>query len=699
MPSNKKDILWRIYLSFLGLLLVAVLILVQAFRIQVVQGSKWRSIADSLTTSFHTIPAARGNVYADDGRLLATSLPSFEIRMDMAVPAMTDQQFYNQVDSLAWHLSRLFKNKSQAAYKKMLVNGRHERKHFQLIHRKVNYPQLEQLKKFPLFRLGRYKGGLIVIKSNKRKNPFGLLAHRTIGYVRTGPGSQSVGLEAYFNNYLSGTDGKRLMQKISGGVWMPVNDRDEIETVNGDDLITTLNVNIQDAAEYALMQALEKNNANHGSVIVMEVATGQIKAIANLGKTSQNDYWEKYNYAIGEGSEPGSTFKLATMMSLLEDAYIKLSDSVDLENGKHKYYDRWMKDSEHHRVRNVSIRKAFEISSNVGISKLAYRYYSNQPEKFVAHLRAFGLDKLTGIQIKGEPAPMIKSPGDAGWSAISIPWMSVGYEVQLTPLQILNFYNAVANNGKLMKPYLISGIQHFGKRVETFGPQVLNPKICSASTVKQLQSLLKGVADSGTARNIRSKAYSIAGKTGTAQIADKNQGYRKIYQSSFVGYFPAENPVYSCIVVISAPSAGAYYGSSVAAPVFKEIADKIFTSDPDLARKIDTSSTAVQHYVNRGFEPEFEIIYKTLAIPYKVMTPDVWIYTAASGDTISINKTRMPSNKLVPNVKQMGLRDALYLLETQGLKVEISGKGKVIRQSIQPGVRVEPGMIINIELG
>ncbi len=691
--------MWRIYLSFFGLALVAMFIVGQAFRIQVVQGSKWRSIADSLTTSFHTIPAERGNVYADDGRLLATSLPSFEIRMDLAVPAMTNEIFTDHVDSLAWYLSQLFRDKSQTAYKSLLVNGRQQKNHYKLIHRRVNYTQLEKLKTFPLFRQGRYKGGLIVVKFNKRKNPFGVLAHRTIGYVRSGPGSQSVGLEAFFNDYLSGTDGKRLMQKISGGVWMPVNDRDEIETENGDDLITTLNVNIQDAAEFALMQALEKHAADHGSVIVMEVASGQIKAIANLGKTAQDDYWEKYNYAIGEGTEPGSTFKLATIMSLLEDGFIKLSDSIDLEHGKHKYYDQWMKDSEHHQLRNVSIRKAFEISSNVGISKLAYQFYASQPEKFVAHVRAFGLDKITGIQIKGEPVPLIKSPGDAGWSAVSIPWMSVGYEVQLTPLQILNFYNAVANNGKLMKPYLISGIQHFGKRIKSFAPEVLNPEICSEQNIRLLQSLLKGVADSGTARNIRSEAYTIAGKTGTAQIADKNEGYQKIYQSSFVGYFPAQNPVYSCIVVISAPSAGAYYGSSVAAPVFKEIADKIFTSNPGLARKIDTLNQERKEYINRGFEAEFENIYQTLGIPYKVMTPEPWIYTNATNDSISINKTKIFEDNLVPNVKQMGLRDALYLLETQGLEVKITGKGKVIRQSIQPGVLVQPGMVINIELG
>ena len=572
----KKDILWRIYLSFFMITLVAVAIIVQSFRIQVVEGEHWKSLADSLTTIFKTIPAERGNIFSEDGSLLATSLAYFEVRMDANAEALSDDVFYKDVDSLALCMANFLKDKTAREYKTKLINARKDGNRYMLIKRNVTFPELQVIESWPIFRLGRYKGGLISIQTNKRKMPFGMLAHRTIGYVRTGPGAQSVGLEAEYDQALAGVNGKRLMQKIAGNTWMPINDRNEIDPRNGRDLITTLDVNIQDVAEYALLKALQKHNADHGSVIVMEVKTGKIKAIANLGKMGEGEYWEKYNYAIGEATEPGSTFKLATMMALLEDGLVDLEDSVDIGYGEVYYSGQILRDAESHSKGKVSVGHSFEISSNVGISKLAHKHYAKNPKALIDHFRNFHLDKKVDIELRGEPSPHIKSPGDKGWSALSVPWMSVGYEVLITPLQMLTFYNAVANGGVMVRPYLVSEVREYGHTIEQFHPEIIDGGICSKETIKKLQTILEGVVQNGTAKNLRDPNYEIAGKTGTAQIADKKHGYQKVYQSSFAGYFPADDPQYSCIVVINAPSNGVYYGSTVAGPVFKEISDKIF---------------------------------------------------------------------------------------------------------------------------
>ncbi|HEX9778954.1 MAG TPA: penicillin-binding protein 2, partial [Geopsychrobacteraceae bacterium] len=521
-----------------------------------------------------------GNIYSEDGDLLATSLAYFELRWDATVA--TEELIRSEIDSLALLMSRFFGDASRSDHRRQLLEARRAGNRYYLIRRKVTYHELQEIRSWPVFRNGRYRGGLIALQSNKRNLPYGMLAHRTIGYARNEQGAQSVGLEASFNEQLAGRDGKRLMQRISGGTWMPLNDDNEIEPTNGLDLLTTVNVNIQDVSEKALLGALIRHDAQNGCVIVMEVKSGKIKAIANLGKMADGSYWERYNYAIGESAEPGSTFKLATMLALLEDDLVKLDDEVDIGNGKFRYYDRIMRDAEAHDHGVISVRHAFEISSNVGISKLAYEHYSRQPEKFVKHLKKAGILRQSGIRLPGEGIPFVREPGDLGWSAVSIPWMSVGYEVRLTALQLLTFYNAIANEGLRVAPYLVRELQAFGKTVSSFGPPEPDERICSRSIARQLKSLLEGVVESGTARNIRSDSYKIAGKTGTALIADQKNGYRNIYRASFVGYFPANDPVYSCIVVVNEPSRGVYYGSHVAAPVFREIADKTYANCLDL---------------------------------------------------------------------------------------------------------------------
>lgn len=696
----KNDILWRIYLAFFMVALVAVAVLFQAFRIQVTEGGEWKAMADSLTTRYRTIEAERGNILSADGRLLATSLPFFDIRFDAAAPAIDDQLFYSKVDSLAMLMASQFQDHDRNYYQQKLISARKQGNRYLLIRRKVTYPELQEIKTWPLFRLGQYKGGFIIEQENKREIPFGVLAHRTIGYVRSGPGSQSVGLEASFNEFLKGRNGQRLMQRIAGGVWMPLNDESEIEPKDGADLITTLDLNIQDVAEEALLRALEQHDADHGTAIVLEVATGKIRAIANLGRMGESGYWEKYNYGIGEASEPGSTFKTATMMALFEDGLVEPTDTVDIGYGETYFHGQAMKDAKPHNYGRVTVQRAFELSSNVGISQLANQHYKDTPQQFIDHLKRFHLDQLTGVEVKGEGKPLIKNSGDEGWSLLSIPWMSVGYEVKLTPLQTLSFYNAIANRGTMMKPYLVESINAFGKPIKSFTPQIVEQQICSAPTIEKLHHMLVGVVENGTARyRLFSNNYGIAGKTGTAQIAQGSGGYAKVYQSSFVGYFPADRPQYSCIVVVTAPSKGVYYGGSVAGPVFKEIADKIYANqiqlqtEEALADRLAPSVAAHQS----GFAEDFNQVYAALGLTATKMVEEPWVYTIRDQDSLTVQTLNIPKDK-VPNVRGMGLRDALYVLENRGLQVKVQGHGKVYHQSVLPGTPATPGRKILIKL-
>lgn len=695
--SIKKVILWRIYLAFFVFCVVGVAVVGKAFKIQTVEGEHWRSLADSTFTAYVPIDAERGNIFSEDGRLLATSLPYFEVRFDVNADALTDEKFYEEVGDLAQAMANYFGDKSAAQYKQYLIKARKAGQRYLLIRKNVTYPELQAIKEFPIFNRGRYKGGIIAIQHNKRVMPFKMLAHRTIGYVRDEV--QPVGLEGMFDEELAGVRGKRLMQKIAGGTWIPVNDEDEIRSENGNDIVTTIDINLQDVVESALLKAIKQHNADHGTCIVMEVATGKIKAIANIGQTKEDTYWEDYNYAIGEGTEPGSTFKLASLLALLEDGYISTGDSIDLELGRREFYDRVMKDSEKHDLRNVSIKHAFEVSSNVAFAKLIDQYYQHQPEKFTEHLEKFGLYEKTGVEIKGEAAPYIKKAGDAHWSGVTLPWMAVGYELTLTPLQTLMLYNTVANGGYPVKPYLVSEIQKNGKTVEKFHPERSNKRICSEATLNDAMELLKGVVENGTASHLYSGNYLIAGKTGTAQIA-RNNRYGKEYQASFAGFFPADNPKYSCIVVINSPKNGVYYGGWVAGPVFREVADKIYAHSLDMHQDNNKYETFIAEripYLKIGYKNDATAIYKELGVNCDGNTDGTWVTYQREGNTMKLLEKKHVDN-LVPNVRGMGLKDAIYLLENAGLKVSISGKGRVREQSLSPGSKAIKGKKIEIVL-
>ncbi len=697
----KKDILWRAYLCFIGMGVFAVAILGKVFFIQQVEGDKWRSLADSLHTSFMDLDADRGTIYSEEGRMLSTSIPYFDLRIDFKADGLQDPKksiFKDNIDSLSYYLANLFRDRTAAQYKKMLTEGFKDKDRYFLLKRDIRFDEYQAVRNFPMFRLGRNKGGLIAETKNKRINPFKLLANRTIGLAREN--AQNVGLERTYDSSLSGVTGKRLMRRIAGGTYMPVEGYD-IEPENGKDIITTLDVNMQDIAENALMKMMVQNEAQHGTCILMEVKTGKIKAIANLGRQKDGSYWEDMNYALMVG-EPGSTFKLATMIAVMEDGYANANTLVDLNYGRWPINRRVVYDSEPHHLTTVSVKRAFERSSNVGMAKLAYQYYYKKPNEFAGHLKKLHLDQRTGIDLVGEGRPNIPTTASKHWSAVTLPWMAFGYNVLQSPLQTAMLYNAVANNGKMMKPYLVNSIMEFGQPVRQFEPVVLNDSICSARTLAQLRDMLEGVVLNGTAAKLQTPYYRFAGKTGTALVANGNRGYAdKIYQSSFAGYFPADDPQYTCVVVIkNKPHAAKFYGGTVAGPVFREVADKLYALAIQKPRSLEGNTSLDTLMAMKGGKgSEWRSVARTLNLPFEgSLTASNWVNADIRNNKLAFSPVKTNPG-VVPDVKGMGLKDALYLLENAGLRVVIKGAGKVNTQSIQGGSPVGKEQTIVIELG
>ncbi len=704
MRDPKKDILMRTYFLYFLACLIGVGIVARIFIIQFVEGEKWSERSRYLTTDLKNIEAVRGNIYAEDGSLLATSIPVYEIRMDLMTEGMTDELFNQDVDSLAWHLSQLFRDRSKAEYLELLRGARRKESRYQLIQRKVNYNQTKELKTFPIFRRGRNKGGLIVEKQNVRTRPFDVLAARTIGYDREG--IQPVGLEGAYRNILRGQPGKRFEKRLAGGIWMPIKDGNEVEPIDGMDLVTSIDINIQDVAENALKRQLEMHNADHGCVVLMEVETGFIKAIANLSNRHETGYYEYYNYAVGEATEPGSTFKLAALMAAIEDGFVDINDSIDTKNGQHRFHDRIMRDANQRGYGKISVKEAFVKSSNVGISRVIYDAYNKNPQRFIDRLHSMGLGKKLGIDIAGEGAPQIKNVSDKSWSGVTLPWMSIGYETLLTPLQILAFYNAVANNGVMVRPQFVTKTMKHGKVQEEMKPDVINPAISSGHTIARAREMLEGVVSpNGTASNLYNSVVSIAGKTGTAQIANEQYGYRydqKVsYQASFAGYFPADKPKYSCIVVVNGPTNEVYHGNQVAGPIFKEIALKIFAKDPEF--QTDPIEAPENLLVGvpiskSGNARDLKLVFDELGVPVEIVDLDAeWVRTTSGEKNVKFSKTTYQQG-IVPNVIGMSAQDALYLMESAGVNVQLLGRGTVKKQSVAPGARVQDGLHVSLEL-
>lgn len=656
-------------------------------------------MADSLSTRFANVEAARGNIYAADGKsLLATSVPEYEIRMDMLAGGIEkDEIFYEKIDSLAAKLSVFFGDKSTKQYSRMLRNAREDKSRYLLLKRNVTHQELKAIRRFPVFNMGRYKGGLISVQQNKRIMPFQSLAARTIGYKNENV--QPVGLEGAYSSYIDGESGKRLVQRIAGGIWMPVNQDIEIAAKEGADIISTIDINMQDVAQRALKKQLILSNADHGTVILMEVTTGEVRAIANFSKVSEGVYKEKFNYAIAGNQDPGSTFKVASYMALLEDK--KVDTNTMVGTGTYPIPGKVITDS-HGSIGIVTVKRAFEESSNAAVAQLVNTAYKSDQSKFTDHLYRWHLHEKLGLQIPGEAQPVIKNPKNKSWNKnMTLPQMAYGYEMQLTPLKLLSFYNAIANNGKYIAPIFVKEIKRLGNTVEQFKARVISEKICSDETLGKMRAMLEGVITNGTGKTIiKSPFYSVAGKSGTAQVADGNKGYKakRQYQASFCGYFPADNPKYSLIVVINDPRNG-YYGALVSGPVFREVADRVYASDismfdamkdQKLAGNIKMPSAKV------GEKKATQRVYKAFGIKTLFATNAEYV-------TVDTNKGVVnPEIRIVegsvPDVSGMGLKDALYVLGNSGLRPIVRGSGKVMKQSIIPGTKVAKGYPIVLEL-
>ncbi len=703
----KNDILWRVYVSYLVVAAICIAIFAKAFYVQQVQGNYWRSLSDSLHERIEEIDAERGTIFSEDGEMLSTSIPQFDIYIDFAADGIREDNgkaFFKNLDSLSYCLSQLFKNKTPNEYKNLLTKGYNLKKRYYPLKKKVNFETYRQFEQFPLVRLGKNKSGFIAEVKSIRLNPYQLLAYRTIGLDRIN--SQKVGLEQTYDTLLKGTTGKRLVRYIAGGVSMPVDNTYQIEPENGKDIIITLDTRIQEITENALMKMMMQNEAEHGCAIVMEVKTGKIKAIANLGRKNDGSYWEDFNYALTP-TEPGSTFKLATLLSVLEDKKYSLQSDVDLDGGVWHVNGRTVYDSEKHNMHDVSVKRAFELSSNVGMAKLAYTSYTNNPSQYVNHLKRLGLDSVTGLDLYGERSTVVYKPGGKFWSATTLPWMAFGYNIAITPLHTAMLYNAVANNGKMMRPYLLESVKKDGITIKEAHPVVLRDSICSSETLQELKECLIGVCkDSGSTayRLFKGTTYSVAGKTGTALVANGSHGYGDhIYQSSFAGFFPADNPQYTCVVVIkNKPYAALFYGASVAGPVFEEIADRLYAINLQqqdnsfyATAKINDSTA----YKYTGIQTDLKKIANQLHIRYAdSANTNVWFVNLNKLNNIPVMMNNNISKGTMPLLNGMGLKDALYVCENIGLSVNVSGIGKVTAQSIAAGQPVAKGEVINIEL-
>lgn len=657
MAVEKKQILNKLYLLTGFLFLFAIAIIYKLIQIEHIDGEMYRVEAEEGTVKTFEIAANRGSVYTADGSLLATSVSRFDVRMDAVT--VSDIEFEAGIKELSEALSNML-GKSAGYYENKIRKARVNKNRYLFITRNLSYNDYQKLKKFPIFKLGMYRGGLIIEQRTVREHPIGKIAERAVGYDDY---RGRVGIEGSFYEFLRGKKGKRLKQKIAKGQWKPLNDNNEIEPIDGKDIITTIDLKIQDVAHHALLAQLEEFEADHGSVVVMETKTGEIKAISNLGRTSVGTYFEQRNYAIYESHEPGSTFKLMGMVVALEDKVIDTSEVIDTEKGVIRFHGKPVRDSHHGGYGKISASRVFEVSSNVGIVKIIDEHYKDHPEKFIEGLNRMKVGQKIGLPIKGEGEPRIPDPTNKdNWNGLSLPWMAYGYGVSFTPLQILTFYNAIANNGEMVKPRFVKEIRAQSNVVTKFEKEIIDPKICSQETIDQVKEMMLNVVKRGTAENIYDKNFSMAGKTGTCQTEYWTDETK--YISSFVGYFPADEPKYSCIVVIHKPDKKkGYYGNIVAAPVFERIARKIYTETPVVEEVAFTENLS-------SMDDDYEGYYKKANEAY----------------------TR------VPDVKNMPGMDAVSLLENMGFRVSFRGIGKVKTQSIKAGSALKKGDVIKLEL-
>lgn len=701
--DSKNDVLWRVFLVYFVVVAVGVLVVLAIVRIQWKDKEELLEKASKRELKVRDEKAHRGNVFSSNGSLLATSVPRYNIFFD---PVSVDKKLFDaEVAQLADNLSRMLKNKSKQQYISYLKDARAKNRRYVKIANKISVADYKKMQEFPIFREGKNRGGFIAERSYVRELPYGELAARTIGYVRE-DGDVYVGLEGAYNDYLKGKDGKQLVRRINGNFWMPMPSDENRDPVNGDDIYTSINIEIQDVAENALKKCLIENDALQGCVVLMDVKSGFVEVMASLSyNEKKNKYEEAYNFALRHNVEPGSTFKAITMLTLLEnDPNFDIERKLNLGTTDYKvFHRRTMRDS--HRVTdddgNVTIRSAFEQSSNIAFATLVTEAFEHNPDRFIDLIYKTKINEPLNLDIKGEAKPDIKTTNDKRWSKLSLPWMSIGYEVMMTPIQILTYYNAIANDGVMVKPQFVKEIRHGNEVKHVFDTIVINERIASENTISTLQELLKGVVENGTAKSMSKLGFSVAGKTGTAQISQGSAGYnKKNYTATFVGYFPADDPKYSCIIVVSNPRGKKYYGGSVSGPVFKEIAEKVYATRLGVTDETGGYEADCNAFTSASmvyFDDFLNYCNNENVAFVDNVQDNKWVSVEQTADNVFVNAVEMEENK-VPDVKGMNITDAVYVLESMGWKVKFEGYGKVKSQSVKAGTELRKGSVINLVL-
>lgn len=712
----KTDTLWKTHLVYMLVLLFGVAILVKIILVQTKDSKELVKLAEKRELRVKELEASRGNIFSYDGKLMATSVPVFDVFFDSQ--SVDQEIFVSKIDSLSQQMALLIPKRTAAQWKEYLSTAKAEGKRYHPIAKNISLSEYRQMQKFAIFNRGPFKGGIVAEKKTRRTRPYKELAGRLIGYVNENE-NLYVGLEGAYNDYLKGQNGHQLVRRIHHGDWIPVPSDEDVDAQNGDDLVTTFDINLQDIVESALNNTMVTNKAEQGCAVLMEVETGYVKAIANLKLNHETgQYEESYNFAMAERYEPGSVFKIASMVVLMNHNHnLKLDDKVNIGNGPIHFSNRVMKD-DHSFTKNgiATVQEVIEQSSNKGTAVLITKAFMAHPERYVEGLYSLGLNKKIGTGIAGEAQPIIKHPDDKTrdgrkiWSNVSLPWMSIGYEVNVTPMHLITLYNAIANGGKMMKPQFVTEIRHGNQTVEKFEPVVLNEQIAPPEAISMLQTMLEGVTQRGTAkRQLKDCIVSTAGKTGTAQYCDPRLGYsyrdpqtgRRLYNTTFVGYFPADKPKYSCIVVVSRARGQFWAAGSVSAPGFREIAEKVYAMRLGTQEDIAVADTA------RHIKPDNVIVRHDKTLAYLNGMQNEYTDYALDGDWVTIENSKNGEAKIkkaeirpatVPNLIGMNISDAVYLIESLGGKATFSGQGTVCQQSLQPGDTLRKGRTIALKL-
>ena len=711
----KTDTLWKTYLVYFLVLIFGIAIIAKIILVQTKDNKEMVKLAEQREYRVDTLEASRGNIFSSDGQLMATTIPLYDVFFDYK---SVDSTFLaDNIDSLCGQMANLFPKRNREQWKAFFAEGRAKKNRHYKIALNITQTELRQMQQFVIFNRGLYKNGLIIDKKIRREHPYKDLASLMLGMANEKKG-YFFGLEGAYNDYLRGQNGRQLVRRIHHGGWIPVDSDDNTDALNGDDIITTFDIKLQDIVESALNNTLTVNKAEQGCAILMDVETGYVKALANLSLNHETGkYEELYNVALAERYEPGSVFKIASMVVLLNNnENMNLSDRVNIGTGPIKFSNRVMKDDHSFAKGGVcTVQEVIEQSSNKGTAVLVTKNFAAHPEKYVNGLYALGLNKKIGTGITGEAQPVIKHPDDKTkdgrklWSNVSLPWMSIGYEVNVTPMQLLTLYNAIANGGRMMKPQFVTEIRRGEQTIERFEPIVLSEHIASPESIEKIQTMLEGVVLRGTAkRQFAGCVVGVAGKTGTAQYYDKVQGYayhepgigRKLYNTTFVGYFPTDKPRYSCIIMVSRARGAKWAAGGVSAPGFREIAEKVYATrigiseDDSITMKADKAHAPVivrhdkeSYYLNSVAKP-----FNDYAINGEWVTVE-----RGENGQITMREAKLAQNR-VPNVVGMDITDAVYLLENMGISTEFTGQGVVKEQSLHAGDTVRANSKIYLKL-